>query len=156
MELSAQVFLFYWEKTWTPANPYVSVLSRLRIWQANSSNICWGKRIWFFIPLVSRHVGCCLDCWWYPIKHCVCLHFSGRLPRVPCPHLSLCSVSQTQRDTFETDKDVTGSGRLSIGVLEGPTVIPNWPSGRLNSMLSPTSQTCHTVRDLCVKAPIQP
>lgn len=156
MELSTQVFLFSWEKTWTPANPYVSVLSRLCIWQANSSNICWGKRSWFFIPLVSRQVVCCLDCWWYPVKHCVCPHFSGRLPGAPCPHLSLCSVSQTQRDTFETDKDVTGSGRPSIGVSEGPTVIPNCPSGRLNSTLSPTSQTCHTIRDLCVKAPIQP
>lgn len=72
------------------------------------------------------------------------------------PCLSCYGVSQTQEDTFETDKDVAGSGRPNVGVLEGPTVIPNCPSGRLNSMLSLSSQTCHTVRDLYVNAPIQP
>lgn len=156
MELSTQIFLLSWEKTWKPANPYVSILSRLHIWQANSGNIRWGKRIWFFIQLVSKQVGCCLNCWRYSIKNCISLHLSGRSPRAPCPCLSCYGVSQTQEDTFETDKDVTGSGRPNVGVLEGPTVIPNCPSGRLNSMLSLTRQTCHTVRGLHVKAPVQP
>lgn len=34
-------------------------------------------------------------------------------------------MNQMQKDTLETDQDVTGSERRNVGTLEGPTVIHN-------------------------------
>ena len=60
--------------------------------------------------------------------------FSGRFSQALCPSLSNCSVNQTQGDTLETDQDVTGSERLSVGTLERPIIIHN-TSGLFNFVI---------------------